>query len=108
MYAAASAALRVGRKPLRIPWRYIFPMLLGLRTAIYRTPDIAAGKLWYTKVLGFPPYFDEPFYVGFNVGGYELGLTPDGSKSAVGAYWGNGSAVRTIRMSLVWKPGSIR
>ena len=63
-------------------------MLLGLRTAIYHTPDIAAGTLWYTKVLGFPPYFDEPFYVGFNVGGYELGLTPDGAISAVGAYWG--------------------
>ena len=80
MYAAASAALGVARKRLT--------MLLGLRTAIYHTPDIAAGKLWYMKVLGFPPYFDEPFYVGFNVGGYELGLTPDGSKSAVGAYWG--------------------
>ena len=56
-------------------------MLLGLRTAIYRTPDIAAGKLWYTKVLGFPPYFDQPFYVGFNVGGYELGLLPDAHAS---------------------------
>ena len=63
-------------------------MLLGLRTAIYHTPDIAAGKLWYTKVLGFPPYFDQPFYVGFNVGGFELGLTPDGGKAASGAYWG--------------------
>jgi len=62
-------------------------MLLGLRTAIYHAPDIAAAKLWYMKVLGFPPYFDQPFYVGFNVGGFELGLTPDG-KSAVGAYWG--------------------
>ena len=63
-------------------------MLLGLRTAIYLTPDIAEGKLWYTKVLGFPPYFDQPFYVGFNVGGFELGLTPDGGKAASGAYWG--------------------
>jgi predicted enzyme related to lactoylglutathione lyase len=63
-------------------------MLLGLRTAIYHAPDIAAAKLWYMKVLGFPPYFDQPFYVGFNVGGFELGLTPDGSTSAVGAYWG--------------------
>jgi predicted enzyme related to lactoylglutathione lyase len=63
-------------------------MLLGLRTAIYHTPDIAAGKLWYMKFLGFPPYFDQPFYVGFNVGGYELGLTADSGKSAVGAYWG--------------------
>jgi predicted enzyme related to lactoylglutathione lyase len=62
-------------------------MLLGLRTVIYQTPDIAAGKAWYTKFLGFGPYFDQPFYVGFNVGGYELGLTPDG-KSSMGAYWG--------------------
>jgi predicted enzyme related to lactoylglutathione lyase len=67
-------------------------MLLGLRTSIYHAPDIAAAKLWYMKVLGFPPYFDQPFYVGFNVGGYELGLTPDagpdGITTASGAYWG--------------------
>ena len=84
MYAAASAALR---------WRVerleqVTPMLLGLRTAIYHTPDIAAGKLWYTKVLGFPPYFDQPFYVGFNVGGYELGLTPDGAQIRASALTG--------------------
>ncbi len=30
-------------------------MLLGLRTAIYRTPDLEAGKRWYTKVLGAEP-----------------------------------------------------
>ncbi|HTU68455.1 MAG TPA: VOC family protein [Steroidobacteraceae bacterium] len=63
-------------------------MLLGLRTAIYRTPDLAAGKLWYTKALGFAPYFDQPYYVGFNVGGYELGLLPDATQSTVGVYWG--------------------
>ena len=63
-------------------------MLLGLRTVIYRAPDIAAGKQWYTKFLGFGPYFDQPFYVGFNVGGYELGLLPDATQSTVGAYWG--------------------
>lgn len=67
-------------------------MLLGLRTAIYHTPDINAGKLWYTKVLGFPPYFDQPFYVGFNIGGYELGLdpSPEGTPPGPGgtvAYW---------------------
>lgn len=66
-------------------------MLLGLRTAIYHTPDIEAGKRWYTQVLGAAPYFDQPFYVGFNVGGFELGLTPDGgpdARTVVGAYWG--------------------
>jgi predicted enzyme related to lactoylglutathione lyase len=63
-------------------------MLLGLRTAIYRTPDLAAGKLWYTKALGVAPYFDQPFYVGYNVGGYELGLLPDSTQPTVGVYWG--------------------
>ena len=66
-------------------------MLLGLRTAIYHTPDIVAGKLWYTKVLDIAPYFDQPFYVGFNVGGFELGLSPDAGpdgRCSVGAYWG--------------------
>ena len=68
-------------------------MFQGLRTAIYLTPDIAKGKEWYSKILGVQPYFDQPFYAGFNVAGYELGLIPDGSGSAdhasgVTVYWG--------------------
>ena len=51
-------------------------MFLGLRTVIYPAPDLAAAKLWYSKVLGVEPYFDQPFYVGFSVGGFELGLLP--------------------------------
>jgi predicted enzyme related to lactoylglutathione lyase len=65
----------------------------GLRTVIYHAPDLAAAKTWYAKVLGFEPYFDQPFYVGFNVGGYELGLDPDAASTPGGnggavAYWG--------------------
>ena len=70
-------------------------MLLGLRTVIYKAPDLGRAKAWYSKVFGLTPYFDEPFYVGFNVGGYELGLDPDtntrrqspGPGGSV-AYWG--------------------
>ena len=64
-------------------------MLLGLRTAVYPVQDLGAAKAWYTKVIGHVPYFDQPFYAGFNVGGYELGLDPD-SDPADGAhsYWG--------------------
>jgi catechol 2,3-dioxygenase-like lactoylglutathione lyase family enzyme len=70
---------------------------LGLRTGRYSARDLAAAKAWYTEVLGVPPYFDEPFYVGFNVGGYELGIVPDSSASAERpesgyAYWGVGNA----------------
>jgi len=65
----------------------------GLRTVGYKVADLAKAKEWYSKVLGIQPYFDEPFYVGFNVGGYELGLQPeDGAEipkvANVIAYWG--------------------
>lgn len=66
-------------------------MMQGLRTAIYHVPDLVEAKAWYSRILGFGPYFDEPFYVGFNVGGYELGLMPDGGtagRGGVTVYWG--------------------
>lgn len=67
-------------------------MFQGLRTVIYRVPDLARAKAWYSEAFGTQPYFDEPFYVGFNVGGYELGLHPDPSGVTVGnntvTYWG--------------------
>ena len=65
-------------------------MLLGLRTAIYPVTDLSTAKEWYTKVLGTGPYFDEPFYVGYSVGGFELGLLPDGSPGTSGPQplWG--------------------
>jgi predicted enzyme related to lactoylglutathione lyase len=65
----------------------------GLYTALYRVPDLAAGKSWYAKAFGVDPYFDEPFYVGFDIGGCELGLLPDEGQATSGdagvvAYWG--------------------
>ena len=77
-------------------------MLLGLRTVIYKAPDPARAKEWYRKVFDLEPYFDEPYYVGFNVGGFELGLDPDAEGEAPGpggtvAYWGVASLFRTLR-----------
>ena len=65
-------------------------MLLGLRTVIYSAPNLESAKQWYSSLLGIEPYFDEPFYVGFSVGGFELGLIPDGEPGAAGvqAFWG--------------------
>lgn len=64
----------------------------GLRTVIYHVPDLTEAKAWYSVAFGVLPYFDEPFYVGFNIGGYELGLNPDMSQvqngSNVITYWG--------------------
>ncbi len=72
-------------------------MFFGLRSAIYPVADLAAAKAWYTAVLGHVPYFDEPFYVGFDVGGFELGLLPDGSPATSGAQplWGVANAQET-------------
>jgi predicted enzyme related to lactoylglutathione lyase len=69
--------------------------MLGLRTAIYKVSDLDKAKAWYASVLNTQPYFDEVFYVGFNIGGYELGLQTEEEENAGKAknpniivYWG--------------------
>ena len=60
----------------------------GLRTLIYPASDLDAAKAWWVEFLGYAPYFDEPFYVGFDVAGYELGLVPDAEAAdGAAAYW---------------------
>ena len=73
-------------------------MILGLRTAIYPVGDLAAATRWYAQVLGQEPYFDEPFYVGFNVAGFELGLIPDGAPGVDGPQplWGVSNAAESV------------
>ena len=71
----------------------------GLRTVIYGVTDLARAKEWYTKAFGVEPYFDMPFYVGFNIGGYELGLDPNGRTTGAGgctAYWGVANAADAV------------
>ncbi len=67
--------------------------ILGLRTTIYKVGDIENAKNWYANVFMTEPYFDQPFYVGFNIGDYELGLQPEETPStdkieSVVTYWG--------------------
>jgi predicted enzyme related to lactoylglutathione lyase len=78
--------------------RTVFPrregrtMILGLRTVVTKVPDLEKAKAWYARALGIEPYFAEAFYVGFRVGGFELGLDPDmgGVRPGGGVvpYWG--------------------
>ncbi len=67
-------------------------MLKGLRTVGYPVTDLTQAKAFYTALTGTVPYFDQPFYVGYNVGGFELGLDPNGTPAAAPggplAYWG--------------------
>lgn len=67
--------------------------MLGLRTTIYKVADITEAKEWYSKAFETMPYFNESYYVGFNIGGYELGLQPEGTSNTaksenVITYWG--------------------
>ncbi len=84
--------------------------ILGLRTVLYHVPELAKARDWYSKALKIEPYFDEPFYVGFNVGGFELGLHPGKAgpaKEDIGAvvYWGvndvESSAKRLIKLGAI-------
>ena len=65
-------------------------MILGIRTVIYPVADLDSAKRWYSTMLEQPPYFDEPFYVGFTVGGFELGLLPGAKPGTTGPQplWG--------------------
>jgi hypothetical protein len=66
---------------------------LGLRSHIYPAPDLAASVAEFTALLGVEPYFNEPFYVGYDIGGYELGLDPNApvDRGPV-TYWGVANA----------------
>lgn len=80
-------------------------MLLGLRTAIYHVSNLEEAKEWYSNVLGKEPYFDQPYYVGYNIGGYELGLVPDNTESkskieGVVTYWGVKDAKKSFQKLL--------
>jgi predicted enzyme related to lactoylglutathione lyase len=64
----------------------------GLATVIYYVPDLTRATEWYSTAFGQRPYFDQPFYVGFNIAGYELGLQPSDADSPAGpggsmSYW---------------------
>jgi predicted enzyme related to lactoylglutathione lyase len=79
-------------------------MFQGLRTVIYHVDDLQKAKDWYSAILGIKPYFDEAFYVGFSVGGYELGLDPNmegvSKGSNVVAYWGTKNAASAYQRVL--------
>jgi predicted enzyme related to lactoylglutathione lyase len=67
-------------------------MFLGLRSVIYHVDNIEKGKEWYMRALGITPYFDKPYYAGFDIGGFEIGLDPDLTDTSVKAagqiaYW---------------------
>lgn len=67
--------------------------MLGLRTVIYSVENLKEATEWYSRLFGTKPYFNDTSYVGFDIGGYELGLIPEkkvlkNKQANVLAYWG--------------------
>jgi predicted enzyme related to lactoylglutathione lyase len=65
-------------------------MTSGLKTIVYPVKDRAKAKTLFSDLLGAEPYVDQPYYIGFNVAGQEIGLDPNGhSQGMTGPvpYW---------------------
>ena len=70
---------------------------------VFPVKDIAKGKTVFGKLLGAEPYMENPYYVGFRVGGQEIGLDPNGHKKGMTGPLGycEVSDIRTTLQSLV-------
>ncbi len=53
-------------------------MTEGVKTIMYPVTDLAKAEALYGKLAVVEPYTDEPYYVGFRVGGQDIGLDPNG------------------------------
>ena len=65
-------------------------MASGMQTVIYPVKDVESAKKVYTALLGTPPAFETPVYVGWSINGQDIGLDPNGHKQGLSAavpYW---------------------
>lgn len=62
----------------------------GIKTVLHPVSDLPKAKAMYTALLGVPPQTDEPYYVGFQAAGQQIGLLPAGTAQGMTgpvAYW---------------------
>jgi predicted enzyme related to lactoylglutathione lyase len=62
----------------------------GIKTVLHPVSDLAAAKAVYTALLGAEPTSDSNYYVGYEVGGQQIGLVPGGGPEQMTspvAYW---------------------
>jgi predicted enzyme related to lactoylglutathione lyase len=60
-------------------------MSSAIRSVVVPVTDLDAAKAIYTALLG-EPHTDQPYYVGFNVDGFEVSLNPHGDGGGPVAY----------------------
>ena len=49
----------------------------NVKVIVYPVQDLARAKTLYGTFLGLAPYADSSYYVGFKVGGIDIGLDPN-------------------------------
>ncbi|HEY4036558.1 MAG TPA: VOC family protein [Ktedonobacteraceae bacterium] len=78
-------------------------MSQGINLLVYPVKDLAQAKALYSKLLGVEPYADEAYYVGFRVGGQEIGLDPNGHKKGMTGpigYWHVNDIQKSLQLLL--------
>jgi predicted enzyme related to lactoylglutathione lyase len=55
---------------------------LAIRSVVIPVSDLDASKAVYSALLG-EPHTDQPYYVGFNVDGFEVSLAPGAGSGPV-------------------------
>ncbi|HUY67506.1 MAG TPA: VOC family protein [Acidimicrobiales bacterium] len=56
-----------------------------LQSIVHPVRDLDAAKAVHIALLGIEPHTDRPYYVGFNMGGVEIGLDPKGHEKGLRA-----------------------
>ncbi|CAA9369690.1 MAG: hypothetical protein AVDCRST_MAG93-8312 [uncultured Chloroflexia bacterium] len=64
-----------------------FTMNQGIKAVVYPVTNLDQAKATFQTMLGVEPYTDSPYYVGFKVGGLDIGLDPNGHKTGMTAYY---------------------
>jgi predicted enzyme related to lactoylglutathione lyase len=49
----------------------------NVKVVVYPVQDLTRAKTLYSTFLGLDPYADSPYYIGFKVGGTDIGLDPN-------------------------------
>lgn len=56
-----------------------------IHNIVYTVVDLDAAKAIHIALLGTEPHTDQPYYVGFNVGGVEIALALQGDQDGLAA-----------------------
>ena len=62
----------------------------GIKTVLHPVTDLGAARPVYTALLGVEPTADAEYYVGYNLGGQQIGLVPGGAAQGMEGpvtYW---------------------